>query len=41
LFQWQENEIVDEIKSLDLTTMTPLAALQLLESIQRRAASIQ
>ena len=41
LFQWQENEIVDEIKSLDLTTMTPLAALQLLESMQRRAASIQ
>ena len=41
LFQWQENEIVDEIKSLDLTSMTPLQALQLLESMQRRAASIQ
>jgi DNA mismatch repair protein MutS len=41
LFQWQENEIVDEIKSLDLTNLTPLAALQLLESMQRRAASIE
>jgi DNA mismatch repair protein MutS len=41
LFQWQENEIVDEIKSLDLTSITPLQALQLLESMQRRAASIQ
>jgi len=41
LFQWQENEIVDELKSLDLTNLTPLAALQLLESMQRRAASIQ
>jgi DNA mismatch repair protein MutS len=41
LFQWQENEIVDEIKSLDLTNLTPLAALQLLESMQKRAASIQ
>jgi len=41
LFQWQENEIVDEIKSLDLASMTPLQALQLLESMQRRAASIQ
>jgi DNA mismatch repair protein MutS len=41
LFQWQENEIVDEIKSLDLTNLTPLAALQLLESMQRRAVSIE
>lgn len=41
LFQWQENEIVDEIKSLDLTNMTPLGALQLLESMQRRAREIQ
>jgi hypothetical protein len=40
LFQWQENEIVDEIKSLDLATITPLQALQLLESYQRRSESI-
>lgn len=40
LFQWQENEIVDEIKSLDLASMTPLQALQLLESYQRRSQSI-
>jgi DNA mismatch repair protein MutS len=40
LFQWQENEIVDEIKSLDLATITPLQALQLLESYQRRSQSI-
>jgi len=40
LFQWQENEIVDEIKSLDLATITPLQAIQLLESYQRRSQAI-
>ena len=40
LFQWQENEIVDEIKSLDLATITPLQAMQLLESYQRRSQAI-
>jgi DNA mismatch repair protein MutS len=41
LFQWQENEIVDQIKSLDLSTMTPIQAIQMLESLQRRAESIE
>lgn len=41
LFQWQENEIVEQIKSLDLSSMTPIQAIQLLESLQNRAQAIQ
>jgi len=40
LFQWQENEIVEQIKSVDLTSMTPIQAIGLLESLQKRANSI-
>ena len=37
LFQWQENEVVEKLKSADLHSLTPIQALQLLESLQKQA----
>lgn len=37
LFQWQENEVVEKLKAADLHSLTPIQALQLLESLQKQA----
>jgi DNA mismatch repair protein MutS len=37
LFQWQENAVVEKLKSLDISTMTPIEAIQQLESLQKQA----
>jgi DNA mismatch repair protein MutS len=37
LFQWQENEVVEKLKATDLHSLTPIQALQLLESLQKQA----
>jgi DNA mismatch repair protein MutS len=37
LFQWQENEVVEKLKGTDLHSLTPIQALQLLESLQKQA----
>ena len=37
LFQWQENAVVEKLKSLDITTMTPMEAIQQLEQLQKQA----
>ncbi len=37
LFQWQENEMVERIKALDVHSLTPMQALQMLESLQKQA----
>jgi len=37
LFQWQENEVVEKLKALDVHSLTPIQALQCLESLQKQA----
>ncbi|MEQ1825459.1 MAG: DNA mismatch repair protein MutS [Pirellula sp.] len=37
LFQWQENEVVEKLKQLDVTNMTPIEAIQQLEALQKQA----
>nr|MCU0708655.1 DNA mismatch repair protein MutS [Pirellula sp.] len=39
LFQWQENEVVEKLKTVDVHSMTPIQALQMLESLQKQAQS--
>ena len=38
LFQWQENAVIEKLKSLDVTKMTPVEAIQQLESLQKQAS---
>ncbi len=38
LFQWQENAVVEKLKSLNIPSMTPIEAIQLLEQLQKQAA---
>lgn len=40
LFHWQENEVLERIKQLDLQSMTPIQALQMLETLQNQAKSL-
>ncbi|MFO0012650.1 MAG: MutS-related protein, partial [Planctomycetota bacterium] len=37
LFQWQENEVVEKLKAADIHSLTPIQAMQLLESLQKQA----
>lgn len=37
LFQWQENAVVEKLKTLDISTMTPIQAIQQLEQLQKQA----
>lgn len=37
LFQWQENAVVEKLKALDISRMTPIEAIQYLESLQKQA----
>jgi len=37
LFQWKENEVLDKLKAADLHSLTPIQALQMLESLQKQA----
>jgi DNA mismatch repair protein MutS len=37
LFHWQENEVVEKLKELDTDSLTPIQALQLLESLKKQA----
>ena len=39
LFQWQENAVVERLKSLDISMMTPIEAIQQLEQLQKQAIS--
>jgi DNA mismatch repair protein MutS len=39
LFHWQDNEVVERLKELDLQSMTPIQALQTLETLQNQAKS--
>ncbi|MFN7732088.1 MAG: hypothetical protein ACK5OB_09300, partial [Pirellula sp.] len=41
LFHWQENEVLERIKQLDLQSMTPIQALQMLETLQNQAKSLE
>lgn len=38
LFHWQENEVVEKLKELDIDSLTPIQALQLLESLKKQAS---
>jgi DNA mismatch repair protein MutS len=37
LFEWKDNAVVDQLKSLEIERMTPIEALQKLEELQRQA----
>jgi len=37
LFQWQENAVVEKLRSLDITRLTPMEAIQQLEQLQQQA----
>ncbi|MFN6164008.1 MAG: DNA mismatch repair protein MutS [Planctomycetota bacterium] len=37
LFQWKENEVLEKLKATDLHSLTPIQALQLLESLKKQA----
>jgi len=37
LFQWQENAVIERLKQLDISQMTPIEAIQQLESLQKQA----
>jgi DNA mismatch repair protein MutS len=37
LFHWQENEVLEKLKQLELQSMTPIQALQMLETLQNQA----
>jgi len=37
LFQWQENAVIEKLKGMDVTSMTPVEAIQHLESLQKQA----
>jgi DNA mismatch repair protein MutS len=37
LFQWQENAVIEKLKSIDISRMTPVEAIQQLEQLQKQA----